>query len=175
LSKALEKQFEFDIPSEEENIPEMSYDTDLITLYPEMFPYNGATQSSSNGSVTANAQNEGVCCHFFISDKIDPGRKMMFDFDYICDGSGATYDMDKYLKRIPCDGTTDTFTTIWNWTDETFNNANANFFHHDHIELESSDIYADNHYVFYVRLEDAGETIIFTEIAVRYHQKREHD
>ena len=150
------------------DMPEVIYETDYITIELEKYPLYSA--DLHEGQIRLNADGEAVGFTTYLDEKIDPNEKVILTcVFYRVDNNNDTLDIYEGIWSYMTDGTLDS-STIKN-AQTTWDACATDKWEKQQITI-SSGIEAGKLLKGYFQMKEAGREIKIETISIRYHIKR---
>lgn len=144
------------------------YETDINTVYLEMYVDNGAT--TEGFGVRLNAVGEEMKCNVLVDDKVDPTRKMFITISWLRidvedDTISAVLDIDRWPRGAGVQN-------VEHLLPITLNACADQEMEYYTYEMSPSDVNAGNSYTIALQMDEVDRSIIIRVVAVRYYVKR---
>ena len=145
------------------------YETDLITVHPQVHAVSGATYTPPY--TILDASGEFVAVALYIPEWCDDGRDIHIDLTaQRGDANADTIDCLYYLAMWVMGAAP---TVVWNWLADTWDETGFGAVAVQRYTIPAADVAANALYYFYFKLnEGGGDRLDVWDIAVTYHIKR---
>lgn len=142
------------------------YETDINTVYPELYDTNGTELSDG---IDLNAVGKSVNFQLYIPSTVDPNRNIIITWLYSrVDVGGGSIDIQKYGIDITLGGGSDTF---WPSIADTLDGETQDYFKKIWT-INNTNVNDDHLYKFRLILNEADREIIVHLVCVQYYIKR---
>ena len=149
------------------------YETDINTVYPDIYEKGGATKTE--GVVYLNANDQGVRIHFNIDEKVDSDRDITITFPYSrFDTENDVVPTTKTYKQAKTDGSEVGLTTTWNdIAGPNLPAEVANTYNKYVLTIPAANVNSDSLCQVYWYLDDADGAYYIYNCSVKYYIKRD--